>query len=67
MRARTVKWRATEGAGDEERATRGLENVSLTGYSQERGSTEGHGQLIEGFEERHHLAHILRGSLQELY
>ena len=67
MRARAGIWRAKKRAGDEEIATTGLEYVSLTGYSQEHGSTEGQGQLLEGFEERHHLAHNLRGSLQELY
>ena len=66
MRERAGIWRAKERAGDEERATMGLENVNLTGYSQEHGSTEGHGQLLEGFGERHHLAHILRFTLGAL-
>ena len=60
-------WTANERAGDEDRATKGLENVDLTGHSQEHGSAEGHGQLLEAFDERHHLVHILRGSRQQLY
>lgn len=34
MRERAGIWRAKERAGDEERATMGLENVNLTAYSQ---------------------------------